>query len=139
VGPIDAAPPVRKPAADMFLSTAVGQLLSSRAQDPAPAPQHAGGMSGNPIQQQNTGAFYTQAVASFILSSVAVTIGIFYLDVDAWQRGFLGLGMLYAMTSAFTLAKVIRDKQEVTQVVSRVDQARLDKLLTEHDLYRTDA
>jgi hypothetical protein len=40
------------------------------------------------------------------------------------------------VTSAFTLAKVIRDHQDSTDVVSRVDQARLDKLLTEHDLFR---
>jgi hypothetical protein len=40
------------------------------------------------------------------------------------------------VTSAFTLAKCIRDHQESTEVVSRVDQARLDKLLAEHDPFK---
>jgi hypothetical protein len=45
---------------------------------------------------------------------------------------------MYVVTSAFTLAKVIRDRQEVGQMVSRVDQARLDKLLSEHDPFKVD-
>jgi hypothetical protein len=40
------------------------------------------------------------------------------------------------VTSSFTLAKCIRDRQEEAAVVSRVDQARLDKLLAEQDLLR---
>lgn len=43
--------------------------------------------------------------------------------------------MLYPVTSAFTLAKCVRERQE-TEIVSRVDQARLDKLLAEQDLLR---
>jgi hypothetical protein len=53
-------------------------------------------------------------------------------------RAFLGLGVLYVVTSAFTLAKCVRDRQEAGQVTSRVDQARLDKLLAEHDPFRTE-
>jgi hypothetical protein len=48
-------------------------------------------------------------------------------------RAFLGIAVLYLVTSAFTLAKVIRDRQEAGQIVSRVDQARLEKLLAAHD------
>ncbi len=39
------------------------------------------------------------------------------------------------MSSAFTLAKCVRDQQETTQVLSRVDQARLELLLADHDPY----
>ncbi|MGA5298729.1 YiaA/YiaB family inner membrane protein [Nucisporomicrobium flavum] len=52
------------------------------------------------------------------------------------MRAFLAVGLLYVVTSAFTLAKCIRDAQEVGSVVRRVDQARVDKLLAEHDPYR---
>ncbi|MGV9880345.1 YiaA/YiaB family inner membrane protein [Streptomyces sp. NPDC003006] len=85
------------------------------------------------VKQQTTNAFYGQAVASFAVSIGAVAIGIGYLDASAWVRGFLAIAVLYLTTSAFTLAKVIRDRQEVVQIVSRVDQARVDKLLAEHD------
>ena len=53
-----------------------------------------------------------------------------------WVRAFLALGLLYVVTSSFTLAKCIRDRQEEGALVSRVDQARLDKLLAEQDILR---
>jgi len=84
-----------------------------------------------------TVAFYAQAAISFGLALVAVTVGIIYLPVDRWVRAFLVTGTLYLVTSAFTLAKCVRDRQEETAVVTRVDQARLDKLLSEHDPFKT--
>ncbi|WP_078884188.1 hypothetical protein [Streptomyces sp. NRRL S-340] len=54
-------------------------------------------------------------------------------DTPGKQQSTLGIAVLYLVTSAFTLAKVIRDRQEAGQIVSRVDQARLEKLLAEHD------
>ena len=63
----------------------------------------------------------------------ATSIGIYQLDTDAWVRAFLAIAVLYLVTSAFTLAKVVRDRQEAGQIVNRVDQARLEKLLSEHD------
>ncbi|MFI5804189.1 YiaA/YiaB family inner membrane protein [Streptomyces sp. NPDC051561] len=93
-------------------------------------------MSDSTVKQQNTGAFYGQAVASFAIALSAMVGGIVYLDVSGWIRAFLGIGLLYLTTSAFTLAKVIRDKQEAGQIVSRVDQARLEKILAEHDPFQ---
>ncbi|GAA1265909.1 YiaA/YiaB family inner membrane protein [Kitasatospora nipponensis] len=90
------------------------------------------------VQPRTTSAYYLQAILSFTLSGGGLAVGIAYLPVDAWMRAFLALGLLYVITSAFTLAKVIRDRQDEGQLVSRVDQARLDKLLAEHDPFRLD-
>ncbi|MER6704118.1 YiaA/YiaB family inner membrane protein [Streptomyces fumanus] len=90
-------------------------------------------MSDTPVKQQSTAAFYGQAVASFAVAIAATAIGIVNLEADAWVRAFLGIAVLYLVTSAFTLAKIIRDRQEAGQLVSRVDQARLEKLLAAHD------
>ncbi|MEU2715209.1 YiaA/YiaB family inner membrane protein [Streptomyces sp. NPDC007205] len=90
-------------------------------------------MSDTPVKQQSTAAFYGQAVASFSVAMVATAVGIFRLNADAWVRAFLAIAVLYLVTSAFTLAKVVRDRQEAGQIVSRVDQARLEKLLADHD------
>ncbi|MGW0878840.1 YiaA/YiaB family inner membrane protein [Streptomyces sp. NPDC002671] len=90
-------------------------------------------MSDTPVKQQSTAAFYGQAVASFSVAMAATAVGIYQLSADAWVRAFLAIAVLYLVTSAFTLAKVVRDRQEAGQIVSRVDQARLEKLLAEHD------
>jgi hypothetical protein len=100
-------------------------------------PAEAGAMTNNTAPQtRTTAAFQAQAWISFGLALLSMVFAVLYLPVDPWIRAFLGLGTLYLTTSAFTLAKCIRDQQEQTSVVSRVDQARLDKLLAEHDPFR---
>ena len=91
-----------------------------------------------PLRPRTTTAFFTQSMISFAVSLSVTIIGIGYLHDSRWIRGFLALGLLYVVTSSFTLAKCIRDRQEETALVSRVDQARLDKLLTEQDLLRVE-
>ena len=87
-----------------------------------------------PLRPRTTTAFYVQAAISFGVSLAVTIIGIGYLADSRWVRAFLALGLLYVVTSSFTLAKCIRDRQEEVAIVSRVDQAKLDKLLTEQDL-----
>jgi hypothetical protein len=89
-----------------------------------------------PNQPKNTSAFYLQAGISFGIALLTMIFAVIYLPVEPWIRAFLGLGTLYLTTSAFTLAKCVRDAQESQSVVSRLDQARVDKLLAEHDPFR---
>jgi hypothetical protein len=89
-----------------------------------------------PLHPRTTPAYFAQASISFGVSLAAAALGIMYLPLGGWPRAFLGIAMLYTVTSAFTLAKCVRDRQEETVLVSRVDQARLDKLLAEQDVLR---
>ena len=82
---------------------------------------------------KNTTAFFVQAATAFGLSFVTALGGIFFLPLDPWQRLFLGITVLFLVSSAFTLAKVIRDQQEATTVRVRLDEARMEKLLAEHN------
>ena len=92
-----------------------------------------------PIQPTQTTAFYIQAILSFAVSLSSVVIALIYLPTAGWIKAFLGLGLLYVVTSTVTLCKVVRDRQELSEVTNRVDQARLDKLLTQHDPFKVDA
>ena len=82
---------------------------------------------------KTTTAFYAQAGLAFGIALLAVVLGICYLPVDAWMRAFLAVGTLFLVTSSFTLAKCVRDAQESTLLASRLDQARVEKILAEHD------
>ena len=86
---------------------------------------------------KNTTAFAAQAAISFGAALFAMHVAIYFMDADPWIKGFLALGTLYLTTSTFTLAKVVRDMQEDSTTVHRLDQARLDKLLAQHDPYKT--
>ena len=87
-------------------------------------------------QSKPSAAFYIQSVISFVVALTALIIGVVSLQVDIWVRGFLSVGVLDLVTSTFTLAKVIRDQQEASTALSRIDQVRLEKMLAEHDPYR---
>jgi hypothetical protein len=84
---------------------------------------------------KNTTAFYAQAALSFGVAAFSVAIAIVNLPADPWVRAFLALGALYLITSTFTLAKCVRDAQESGTVISRLDEARLERLLAEFDPY----
>jgi hypothetical protein len=85
---------------------------------------------------KTTGAFYAQAGISFAVAVCALGFGIAYLPVDPWMRAFLSIAALFLVTSTFTLAKCVRDAQETSGLTSRLDQARMDRILAEHDPFR---
>lgn len=89
-----------------------------------------------PTQPKNTNAFYLQAGISFGVALLTMIFAVLYLPVDPWIRAFLGLGVMYLTTSAFTLAKCVRDAQENQAVYARLDQARVDRILADHDPFR---
>jgi hypothetical protein len=62
--------------------------------------------------QKSSSAFFLQSALSFIVSFAAVGLGVVFLPAPVWVRAFLGLAVLYVVTSTFTLAKCVRDRQE---------------------------
>lgn len=93
---------------------------------------------GMPIMPspRRTAAYYLQSVISFALALGSVLLGVAFLPADAWTRAFLAVGVLYLATATFTLAKCVRDQHEAHSVLHRVDEARLERLIHEHDPLR---
>lgn len=87
-------------------------------------------------QPAHSTGWIVQTYISFAVSLAALGIGIAYLDVDDWVRAFLALSSLYAISSSISLSKTVRDQHEARQVVARVDEAKLEKLLAEHDPFK---
>lgn len=88
---------------------------------------------------KTTTAFYAQSAAAFAISLMTMLIAIYYLPYEPWPKAFLALGTLFLVTSSFSLAKCVRDAQENQYVVSRLDQARVDRILAEHDPWKDTA
>jgi hypothetical protein len=92
-------------------------------------------MSYKTTPQQHTNAWISYTWISFVLSISATFIGILYLPVDSWVKGYLGMGTLFSIGSTIGLSKTIRDVEESKRLISRVDEAKLEKMLAEHNLY----
>lgn len=83
----------------------------------------------NENNQSHTTAFYFLAWASFIIASLSMLIGIALLPFEIWVKGFLGLGYLFTVTTCLTLAKIIRDKHEIAQLIKQVQETADNELL----------
>lgn len=94
-------------------------------------------MASTPQSTKNTTLFYAQSALAFAIALLSTCIGIAYLPAEPWTRAFLALAALFLVTSSFSLAKCVRDAQETGSVISRLDEARLERLLAEFDPYRT--
>jgi hypothetical protein len=84
----------------------------------------------------HSGAWVVQTWLSFVLSLLVTAVGVWCLPVDGWVKGFMGMGILFTVGSTFSLAKTVRDVHEAQRVIARIDEARVSKLIAEHDPLR---
>jgi hypothetical protein len=66
---------------------------------------------------------------AFGTSLLMVGIGIAFLPIEIWMRGYLAIGVLMVIQSCITLAKTQRDAAENARLVNRVETARTEKML----------
>lgn len=85
------------------------------------------------INQDHSSAWIAQTWLSFIVSISATAIGILYLPVDVWTKGFMGMGLAFSVGSTTSLAKTQRDIHEATKLTTKIEEARVEKILSEHD------
>jgi hypothetical protein len=84
--------------------------------------------------QRDTPAWIFQVWASFSIAVGATTIGIAYLPLDAWLRAFLGMGLVFSVGSAFSLAKTLRDNHEAKRLLNRLSEAKTEKIIREYEI-----
>lgn len=69
----------------------------------------------------------------FAISVIALLTGLAYLPVEPWIVAYLVMGTLLLTSSTVALTKTIRDMHEGGRLVSRVEEAKLERILSQHD------
>ncbi len=94
-------------------------------------PDHGPRATGAPARPQRRlgGA----VLAVFFIAVMATSIGIWALPDDGWVKGFLAMGLLFTVGASLSLAKTVRDLHEATRMAARFDEARVSRLIAEHD------
>ena len=82
--------------------------------------------------QKDSAAWILQTWAAFVLSVGMTTAGIVNMPVDTWIKSFMGMGLAFSVGSTFTLAKTQRDLHEAKRLAARIDEAKVEQLLTQH-------
>jgi hypothetical protein len=84
----------------------------------------------------HSSAWVVQTWISFTLAATATALGILYLPVNSWVKGYLGMGFIFSIGSTISLSKTIRDIDESKRILTRVDEAKLERLLAEHNPFK---
>ncbi|MDP1828694.1 MAG: YiaA/YiaB family inner membrane protein [Archangium sp.] len=78
-------------------------------------------------------AWVVQTWLSFVLAVGVTSMGIWFLPVDVWVKAFMAMGLLFSVGSTFSLAKTVRDVHESESLRKRIDEARVNRIIAEHD------
>ena len=81
--------------------------------------------------QPHSSAWVTFTYASFSASAFMVAIGVFFLPLDLWIKGYLAMGIVMLIQSCITLTKTVRDVHESSRFVNRIEDAKAERLLME--------
>ncbi|WP_166298848.1 YiaA/YiaB family inner membrane protein [Bradyrhizobium sp. 2S1] len=85
----------------------------------------------NQTIQPHSGAWVTFTYASFAGSAFLVGIGVFFLPIDLWMKGYLTMGIVMLIQTCMTMTKTVRDNYESGKFVNRIEDAKAERLLME--------
>ena len=85
----------------------------------------------NPNAQNHSASWVTFTYVSFGTALLMVAVGIFFLPLDVWIKGYLAMGVALLIQSCITLTKTMRDVHEGEKLVNRIEDAKAERLLME--------
>ncbi len=71
--------------------------------------------------------FFTQA--TFGLAAVMMVGGIYSLEASFSAKGFDALAAIMLVHTSITLTKMLRDNEEASKMISKIEDARTEKML----------
>jgi hypothetical protein len=66
---------------------------------------------------------------SFVAALAMVVVGVILMPLDLAMKGYLAMGVAMLIQSCITLTKTLRDNDEAGKLVSRIEDARTERLL----------
>jgi len=89
-------------------------------------------MENTAVSQQNSAGWTFFVRASFLLSVGAMALGLVFMPAELWVKGYLAMGSLYMVASTFILSKTIRDEFEAKKLLTKISDAKAEKMLKEY-------
>ena len=83
----------------------------------------------NQNSPHHSNAWVTFTYGSFGASAFLVAIGVYFLPVDLWIKGYLAMGIVMLVQSCVTLTKTVRDMHESGKLVNRIEDAKAERIL----------
>lgn len=83
----------------------------------------------NRDEKMDTAAWVLTVWVGFLVAFVLTAWGLYRMRIGSWERGYMIVAWLFLVSSAFMLAKTVRDKQEadVMEVASGLEPQAVPK------------
>ena len=91
-------------------------------------------MMERPNINEDSAAWLAFVWISFVMSMLLMCFGIYFLPVEVWIKGYMGMGLFFTVGSAFTLSKTVRDQHESKKLINRLSDAKTEKFLHEFEI-----
>lgn len=82
---------------------------------------------------QHSGAWISFTYGQALLSLGMTVGGLVFLPIDIWMKGYLLMGMTMLISAAVSLTKTLRDNEEASKLVNKIEDAKTEQLLMRID------
>ena len=87
----------------------------------------------NPQVSNHSNAWVSFTYANVAISAALTFGGLYFLPLDLWIKGYMLMGVTMLVSSTITATKTIRDVQETSRLVNKIEDAKTEQLLMRLD------
>ncbi len=83
--------------------------------------------------QRDSAAWIFFVKLSFVISVLALALGIYFIPAELWVKGYMAMGSLFVIGSSITLSKTLRDEHEARKLINKISEAKTERILKTYD------
>ena len=88
-------------------------------------------MTPNTYAPKDTAAWKTFTMASFVVAATMMAGGIYFMEASFAAKGFYAMAAIMLVHTSITITKTLRDAEEASRFINRLEDAKTEKLLME--------
>jgi hypothetical protein len=83
--------------------------------------------------QSHSGAWIAFNYANVAIALGMTVGGVLFLPIDVWIKGYMLMGIAMLVSSSISVTKTIRDVQESSRLLTKIEDAKTEQLLMRMD------
>ena len=88
-------------------------------------------MTPNTYAPKDTAAWKTFTMVSFAVAASMMAGGIYFMEASFAAKGFYAMAAIMLVHTSITITKTLRDAEEASRFINRLEDAKTEKLLME--------
>ena len=77
----------------------------------------------------HSGAWIAFTYVNMAAAAALTFGGLYFLPIDLWIKGYMLMGITMLVNSTVILTKTMRDRQESSRLVNKIEEAKTERIL----------